>query len=393
MINYFKRHIFWKFFFSYFILVLLVMLVFGIILRLLLPGIFNNHLVSMVTLFSEHGIQEMMDMMGGRRPMLMNTSELFSRLFIIFNQIILEAALYAVFPSIVITLGVSALMSQRFVIPLRQMAQAADRVSEGNYQERLPVKEDEPEARDEFERLAARFNHMASTLNAVEESRVQMIGDIAHELRTPLTVIKGSMEGLIDGVLEPEKINFEMIFRQAERLDRLVDDLQELNNIETGEIDLHAVPLNIREVLQKITNTYQHEFSRNGINLILMDSAKQVRVSADEDRLDQIVINLINNALRYTPAGGRVTISVDELNEMVQVTVSDTGIGLLEKDLERIFERFYRVDGSRSREDGGSGIGLTIVKKLVEAHGGQIWAESEGLNKGTVVKFTLPKID
>lgn len=393
MIDYFKRHIFWKFFFSYFLFVLVVMLVLGIALRILLPGAFNNHLLSMASLFSRHGIQDMSDMMGGSGPMMMDTSRLFSDLFNIFNQIILEAALYAIFPSIVITLGVSALMSQRFVLPLHKMAKAADQISMGNYKEKLPVGEKRPEGRDELDRLAVRFNNMAAHLKNLEDSRVQMIGDIAHELRTPLTVIKGAMEGLIDGVLKPEITNFEMVYRQAERLDRLVDDLQELNRIEIGGMELYPVPLEVTPVLRKIVDTYKLEFSRKEVDLTFSGSEKDLLILADNDRIEQIVINLLNNALRFTPPGGKVRVSIGSLEDFVQISVKDTGVGIPDEDLERIFNRFYRVDGSRSRQDGGSGIGLTIAKKLVEAHGGKIWAESDGLNKGAVFKFTLPKID
>lgn len=385
-----KRKLFWKFFLSYFALVLVSMLVLGVVIRIILPGLFNNHLLSMAALFSQYGFEDAGHMMGGRSGMMMDGSVFFTDLFVIFNQIILDAVIYAFIPSVAITLLVSAFMSQRFVRPLQQMTQAADRIADGNYEERLPVRENSPEERDELERLAVRFNRMTMRLEQVEDLRQKLIGDVAHELRTPLTVIKGSMEGLKDGVLQPTESTFEMIYRQADRLDRLVNDLQELNHIESGILDLHLqrVPVNI--LIQKVVQTMQLNFTKKRIQLTMVLSDESLAIMADQDRFEQIMINLLSNALRYTPEGGEVRVSVVRKGSDVQVSVKDTGIGIPEEHLSLVFSRFYRVDDSRSRKDGGSGIGLTVAKKLVEAQGGKIWAESGGKGQGAVFRFTLP---
>lgn len=392
MMNYFRRRLFWKFFFSYFALVLLSLLVLGIVIRILLPGVFNNHLVSMAALFSRYGFEDGGQMMGGHGRMMMNRSVLFMDLFSIFNQIILESVLYAVLPSVLVALGVSAVMSRQFVKPLQQMTSAADRVADGNYEQRLPMGDTTPESQDELERLAVRFNRMTIQLEQVEDMRQKLIGDVAHELRTPLTVIKGAMEGLVDGVLTPDEATFEMIYRQADRLDRLVNDLQELSHIELGVLDLQLKPVNINKLLENMIQTMQINFSKNSVDLKLQLPKSSLDVMADEDRLEQIMINLLSNALRFTPEGGEVIVSAENESGIVQIAVKDTGIGIPEEHLSLVFSRFYRVDSSRSRQVGGSGIGLTIAKKLVEAQGGKIWAESDGPDEGTTFRFTLPKV-
>ncbi len=387
----FSRHLFWKFFLSYFAVVLLSLVVLGMVIRILLPGLFDNHLFRMTTLFSQYGMEGGMEMMH-RVGMMGGDSSLFQSLFEIFNRIIFEAVLYAVFPSLVVALGASAIMSRSLVKPLEDMAEAADRIAEGHYQERLPTGATSLERRDELGRLADRFNRMTVKLETNEEMRQRLIGDVAHELRTPLTVISGSMEGLMDGVLEPTQKTFEMVYRQADRLERLVDDLQQLHFLESGEMEMNIQTLDLKLFLEKIMETLAFKFEEQGVELKFIFPEEPIQALADVDRLSQIMINLLSNALRYTPQGGSVRISVEKLPraENVVISVSDTGIGIPQKDIPHIFDRFYRVDGSRSRSDGGSGIGLTITKRLVQAQGGKIWAESAGIEKGATFRFTLP---
>jgi two-component system, OmpR family, sensor histidine kinase BaeS len=391
MINLFRKRLFWKFFFSYFVMILLSMMVLFVIIRILLPGVFNSHLVSMADLFSRHGMEHGVQSTGGRGRMMMTGSVFYMDLFRIFNQIIFESILLSVLPSIVIALGVSAMVSQQFVRPLRQMTLAADRIADGNYQERLPMDATSPEALDELGQLAVRFNRMTTRLEQIEDIRQKLIGDVAHELRTPLTVIKGAMEGLMDGVLVPDVASYEMIYRQADRLERLVQDLQELNHIEMGILDLNLIPVNINTFLENIIQTMQINFSKKGVKLDLQLPEKSLDVMADEDRLEQILINLLSNALCFTPKGEKVWVSADVDSGNVKISVRDSGIGIPKDHLPFVFSRFYRVDGSRSRQAGGSGIGLTIVKKLVEAQGGKVFAESDGPGEGSVFLFTLPQ--
>jgi two-component system, OmpR family, sensor histidine kinase BaeS len=388
---FFKRRLFWKFFFSYFVLILISIIVLAILIRVLLPGVFDSHLVSMTRLFSRHGMEEAGHMgTGGRGMRMMGWSVLFTELFAIFNLIILEALLYAILPSVLIALVLSAVMSRQFVRPLQKMTQAADRVAEGHYEERLPEGKTPLEAQDELEQLAVRFNRMTSQLAQVEDMRQKLMGDIAHELRTPLTVIKGSLEGLRDGVLEPDAGTYARIYRQADRLDRLVNELQELNRIEAGVLELRLVKLDINLLLTDLIQTMQVNFSTKGVDLTQEAPDIPLAVRADPDRIEQVLINLLNNALQSTPSGGEVRVTAEKAVDMARISVIDSGVGIAPEHLEKVFARFYRVDDSRSRQAGGSGIGLTVAKKLVEAMGGRIWAESAGQDQGAAFRFTLP---
>ena len=389
--HFFKNRLFWKFFFSYFILILISIIVLLVLIRVLLPGIFDSYLGSMTRLFSRYGVDEAGHMgTGGRGLRMMGWSVLYTDLFGIFNQIILEAALFALLPSVVIALGVSAVMSHQFVRPLRQMANAADRIADGHYEERLPQGEHQLESLDELERLAARFNRMTAQLEQVEDMRQKLIGDVAHELRTPLTVIKGSLEGLMDGVLPPDAPTYERIYRQVDRLDRLVNELQELNRIEEGVLELKLGAVDLQVFLANLIQTMQVNFSTKNVALNLDLPDEPLLALADQDRLDQVMFNLLSNALRSTPSGGRVSVKAERLAGTVRISVVDTGVGIASEHLEKVFARFYRVDDARSRQAGGSGIGLTVAKKLVEAMGGRIWAESAGLDRGAAFRFTLP---
>jgi len=386
-----KKGLFWKFFFSYFVLILISLIVLSVMIRVLLPGVFDSYMGSMTNLFARHGMEEAGHMgTGGRGMRMMGWSVLFTDLFGIFNRIILEATLYAILPAVLIALGLSAIMSRQFVRPLQQMAQAADRVAEGHYEDRLPEDKSSTDDQDELEQLAMRFNRMTSQLAQAEEMRQQLIGDIAHELRTPLTVIKGSLEGLRDGVLEQDTNTYERIYRQADRLDRLVDELQELNRIEAGVLELRVVKLDIRPLLADLIETMRVNFSSKSIKLTLQVPDVPLLALADPDRFEQVMINLLNNAFQSTPERGEVRVEAQVMGDRAQISVSDTGVGIAPEHLHKVFARFYRVDGSRSRQAGGSGIGLTVAKKLVEAMGGVIWAESTGYGQGAAFTFTLP---
>lgn len=389
--RYFKKRLYWKFFFSYFILILISITVLGVLVRVLLPPVFNIHMASMTSLFSRYGMDEFGHMGTASHGMrMMGWPVLFMDLFTIFNQIILEAMLFAIIPSVLIALVVSAMMSHRFVRPLQQMTLAADRIADGHYEERLPEGEKPLDGRDELEQLAVRFNRMTSQLEQVEGTRQKFIGDLAHELRTPLTVIKGSLEGLMDGVLAPDANTYKRIYRQVDRLDRLVNELQELNRLEEGILELNLTPLDANLLLANLIQTMQVNFSTKAVDLNLQVPDAPLMIMADADRFEQVMINLLSNALRSTPSGGKVIVQADRMGDFAHFSVADTGVGIASEHLDKIFTRFYRVDDSRSRQAGGSGIGLTVAKKLVVSMGGRIWAESGGINQGAVFHFTLP---
>jgi histidine kinase len=271
------------------------------------------------------------------------------------------------------------------------MMSATQRIAEGHYEERVPLPQDTAEADfNEWELLALHFNQMAENLQHTEEMRRRLIGDVAHELRTPLTSIKGSMEGLVDGVLPPTAETFHQIYLEADRLQRLVADLQELSRVEGGQIVLRIRPVAPCQLVASLAARLAVQFEEKGVvfKTVLSDGLPSVAV--DEDRIGQVLINLAGNALQYTPAGGSVVLSVDTQGKEVRFWFTDSGIGIAAEHIPHLFDRFYRIDKSRARSGGGSGIGLTIARHLVESHGGRIWASSPGAGQGSTFSFTLP---
>ena len=306
-----------------------------------------------------------------------------AQLFTDFRASFNEALTYAVLAAIAVAILLSLFFSRGVVAPLRAMTAASQRIADGHYDERVEVR-----GTDELAELATRFNQMAGKLEQVESMRRRLIGDVSHELRTPLTAIKGSMEGLIDGILPAEAATYEQIHAEADRLNRLVDDLQELSRVEAGAYELDIHPVDISSLVRTVTKRLAPQFESRRISLTLELAPDLPRVLADEDRTVQVLTNLAGNALQYTPEGGRVTIAARRANGEVQVSVSDTGVGIASEHLDHIFDRFYRVDKSRSRQaGGGSGIGLTIARALVEAQAGRIWAESAGQEPRHNVRF------
>jgi two-component system phosphate regulon sensor histidine kinase PhoR len=235
--------------------------------------------------------------------------------------------------------------------------------------------------------------HDVSELRRLETVRTEFVANVSHELRTPLTAIHGYLETLLGGGLE-EADNarrfLEIVFRHTERLGRLLEDLTDLSNIELGRIRLQLGPVVVHEVVASVVGIMSRRAETRGVALSAPRATELPEVTADHDRLEQILINLVDNAIKYTDAGGRVTVSARRLDGgVVEIAVADTGVGIPPADLPRITERFYRVDKARSRELGGTGLGLAIVKHLVMAHGGELTIESEP-GRGTTVRFTLP---
>jgi histidine kinase len=297
------------------------------------------------------------------------------------NQILVVAAGAAVLTAVV----VSTFVTRRLVGPIRRMKEASQRIADGDYEERVEVS-----GEDELGGLAQSFNQMAQTLAETEERRRQLIGDVAHELRTPLANIKGVLEGLADGVLSAEPATFYQVEREVTRLQRLVQDLEALSRAEAGQLLLEREPLDPGSFVEEAVARLRPQYEEKGVGLEVRMASPLPRVSADKWRMTQVMMNLLGNALQYTPQGGQVTVTAEQDQEQFVVRVADNGIGIAAEQLAHVFERFYRVDKSRSRAGGGSGIGLTIARYLVEAHGGRIWAQSEGVGKGSVFAFTLP---
>ncbi len=306
-----------------------------------------------------------------------------------FRAGVLESLGYAVVAAILVAVTVSVVFSRQIVAPIRAMMGASQRIADGRYDERVQVS-----GSDELGQLAERFNRMAERLEQTETMRRQLLGDVSHELRTPLTAIGGYMEGLTDGVFPATPETFEQVRMEASRLSRLVDDLQELSRVEARAYRLDIHPVKVSALLGTTLKRLARQFSEKQVRLISLpgnQAVENLQVLVDEDRIIQVLTNLVGNALAYTSNGGEVTVLVQRVGHEVQFSIKDTGIGIPAESLPHIFDRFYRVDKSRSRAaGGGSGIGLTIARAFVEAHAGRIWAESAGEGQGSTFLFTLP---
>jgi signal transduction histidine kinase len=367
-----RRHLGWKLFLSYLIIILVGTIVLLSAAEFVMPSAFERHLAAMAA------------MMG-------NDDALTTDLFDNFRAAVTEAMALATIAALVAAIIVSLFVSRRVVSPVQDMMVASQRIADGHYDERVavPASVSEDEV-DELSQLALSFNQMAATLEQTEAMRRDLIGNVAHELRTPLSSIKGYMEGLIDGVLPPNATTFQQVHHEADRLRRLVADLEELSQVEAGAFELNVRSAAMHNVVGAVTTRLGRQFEEKGVTLEVDIPSDVPPVLVDEDRIGQVLLNLVGNALQYTPAGGRVWLRAQREKNAVRLSVEDTGIGIAAEHLPHVFTRFYRVDKSRSRAGGGSGIGLTIAKHLVEAHGGQIHAVSGGLGKGSTFSFTLP---
>jgi histidine kinase len=332
-------------------------------------------------------------MMGMMGPMMGGMGRPEPDLFTNYRAGVSEALGMAGLAALAIALLVSVFITRMVAAPVRAMMQASQRIAEGHYDERVKVsgRLNRGEV-DELAQMALSFNRMADTLEQTEEMRRQLIGDVTHELRTPLTTIEGYMEGLIDGVLPANAETYQEVYREADRLKRLVDDLQELSRVEAKAYELHRQPVAVKNLVDSLVKRLEMQFSDKGVKLVVEIPAGLPPVNVDEDRISQVLLNLTGNALQYTPEGGQVTLSARAVEREVQISIADTGIGIPVEHLPHVFTRFYRVDKSRARIRGGSGIGLTIARHLVEAHGGRIWVTSAGAGQGSTFTFSLPVV-
>jgi signal transduction histidine kinase len=275
-------------------------------------------------------------------------------------------------------------LSRRISAPVKALTVAARQMGQGDLSQRVLSKD-----KGELGELAQAFNTMAENMERGELLRRNMIADIAHELRTPLSNLKGYLEAMTDGVIKPGSGTIRSLDEEANLLSRMVDDLQELSLAEAGELKLDCQIQDITKLLKQTVAVRQTQAAAKGVSLSADLPRKLPRVKIDTHRINQVLLNLIDNAITHTPKGGIITITARKLDQWLEISVEDTGEGISAKDLPNVFERFYRVDKSRARATGGAGLGLAIAKSLVEAHGGKIEVRSEE-GKGSRFSFTLP---
>jgi histidine kinase len=378
MLSFFRTHLIWKVFLSYVIVVLVGVVVLATATSLSVPAAYNHHMAGMSAMMANN------NMMGTTQPLEL---ELFAN----YTASVTEALSLAALAAMIAAVFASFFISRQVVGPIERMMKLSHRIAEGEYEERLKISGSlQSNDLDELDQLALSFNQMADKLEKTESMRRQLIGDVTHELRTPLAAIKGYMEGLIDGVIPATPETYQQIHGEADRLQRLVNDLQELSTVEAESYPLKIESISPAKLIETAIIHLNHQFEEKEIQLEEQLEAYLPNVSVDKDRIMQVLTNLMGNALQYTNSGGRVIISATRVKSEVLISISDTGIGLSADHLPHIFNRFYRTDKSRTRASGGSGIGLTIALALVKAHHGRIWAESEGEGKGTSFHFTLP---
>jgi two-component system, OmpR family, sensor histidine kinase BaeS len=292
--------------------------------------------------------------------------------------------LWATVAALLLALSLGFLLTKRVLGPLTDMTTISRKIASGDYTDTVPVK-----SRDEVGQLAVSFNQMTASLRKMDMLRKNMVVDVAHELRTPLTNIQGYLEALVDGVLTPSAETFHLLQEETLRLAKLVEDLLRLAQADAAKTDLHKTAAYIDDLVKQALQSFSREFTAKSIQLeTSFAEQKEPPLSLDQTKISQVISNLLHNALRYTPSGGTVSIHTTYSDKQVQTVFSNTGGELSEEDLPFIFERFFRGEKSRSRDRGGAGIGLAIVKELVEAHNGHVGAEiSEG---ETRIWFSLP---
>jgi signal transduction histidine kinase len=265
----------------------------------------------------------------------------------------------------------SILLVRRFVNPLADVIFAARQVANGNLNTRIPTK-----GPQDLRSLSESFNEMASSLERSDRQRRDMLADIAHELRTPLSVIRGRLEGIVDGIYTENGPQVSMALEQTYLLQRLVDDLRLLTLVETRQLPFDKRDVNLGHVIDRVIEIFSAEAQEKNISLSFPEKDGNLSAFVDPQRFEQVMSNLIGNSLRFVPEGGKVWVTANETPEEVRVTVNDNGLGIPEEDLPFVFDRFWRKEKSRARVSGGTGLGLAIARQLIEAQNGQIEARN-----------------
>ncbi|MER7071908.1 HAMP domain-containing sensor histidine kinase [Terrabacter sp. NPDC000476] len=293
--------------------------------------------------------------------------------------------------ALVVALGCASVvawyLSRRLQAPLGALTRAAREVSRGHYDRRVAV----TGASRELDTLAEAFNTMAERLEQVEDTRRQLLSDLAHEMRTPVATVRAYSEGLQDGVVDWDENVATVLLDQSDRLGRLAEDLDDVSRAEEGRIPLDLRPCRVGDLVWAGADAARAAYQLKGVNLVVdVERASGVSVDVDPQRFGQITANLLGNALRHTPAGGTVSVTAFRDEAEAAIRVTDNGDGISPEQLPHVFERFYRGDTARDRAQGGSGIGLTISKALADALGGSLTATSPGPGEGATFTVTLP---
>ncbi len=309
-----------------------------------------------------------------------------------FLQSVRRSLFFVILGGCLLAVGLGAIIAYQITRPLQELRQAAAEIASGNLESRVQIR-----GRDEVAELARSFNDMARALQRQEEKRRQMLADIAHELRTPLSVIRGHLEALLDGLYPLDSAHLAPVYNETLLLQRLVEDLRILSLAEAGKLPLEKSWFDAAKLINEIVELAEAEASEKGLT-IRCSVESPLPLYADRQRIGQVIHNILANALNFTPEGGTIVVKAGKVSpgssakgaeEFVEISITDTGPGIPPEDLPHIFDRFWRKEPSRSRSTGGSGLGLSIAKELVEAHGGSIQVQST-VGKGTTFTVMIP---
>lgn len=361
----------WRLFFSYVAVIVVLVAVLSIAVRSLAVRAVGAHMGGTAGMMGASGSSGMMsgDIQGAVSAGV--------------NEAILWGALAAVIAAVIASYLVSGWITR----PFGHMAEVASRIAAGDFRQRVSHR-----GGDEIGRFAAAFNDMAGQLQKTEDLRQELLGTISHEIRTPLANVEGYMQGLMDGVVPAEPETYELVRREASRLGRLVADVERLSRLEAGAEAINPQELAAAEAVESVVAPLRPQFAHSDLLLAVDCPEPCPKIWADPDKFAQVLGNLLSNSLRYTPPGGVVKVDVRARDAMVAFVVEDNGVGIPPADLPHVFERFYRVDKSRSSSGGGSGIGLAVAKALTEQMGGSIQAESVP-GSCTRFSFLLPRVE
>lgn len=357
--------LFWRLFLSYALVIILTVVALLLLTEVFASSFIRQHVAQMVQVMGPEGQNLQSDLTQGMRTTLTG------------------ALLIAAPLALLVAFLAASVASQRVVRAVRQLSEGSRAVASGEYRSRLPE-----QGQDELTDLARNFNRMAASLAEVEASRTELISTVAHELRTPMTALRGYAEGLVDGVL-PHDTAARGVLRETQAMERLVRDLSLVSRVEAGAVELFLQTVDVQALLSAAVERFAPLAVSRRVSLDLRP-ALNLAVHTDPERAAQVLANLVGNALKYTPAGGQVQVWAERLDRNVCVHIQDNGPGLSEEDQGRIFERFYRVDPSRSRMAGGSGVGLTVARGLARSMGGDVTVSSE-VGQGSTFSFTLPQ--
>ncbi|MBV7332832.1 HAMP domain-containing protein [Chloroflexi bacterium TSY] len=301
------------------------------------------------------------------------------------SELVTEIAI-ALFVGGVVGVIAGAIVSRQLTKPVTQLTEGVKAIRRQDLGHRVEVSQSVQEYVD----LADSFNQMVQDLEHADQVRRNLLADVSHELLTPLTVLEGNLRAMLDGVYRLDQEELGYLYDETQHLIRLVKDLRQLSQAEARQLPLNLVETNMDDLAQESTALFEPAATEKGITLTMQGSDETLIVQVDPGRVRQVVANLLSNAVRHTSDGGRITVRVQRVDDHVQLSIEDDGDGIDAQDLDQVFDRFYRTDGTRRRDTGGAGLGLAIVKAIVEAHGGWVSVASEGLNRGSTFAIHFP---